>query len=124
MSDPVTSSAAELYNAMLRARGEAGDTALREALDMLAVKLGENRFRHAGAIIGGKRSGRAPIDDKAALRRIAVYPPDRRREAVGIVAGQMAKASGKKVESIERRLHRKLEKNETDKMVLSASSVS
>ena len=50
--------------------------------------------------------------------------PDRQHEAVGIVAGQMAKASGEKAGSIERRLRRKLAKNETDKLVLSAASAS
>jgi hypothetical protein len=52
------------------------------------------------------------------------FPPARRRDAVGIVAQEMVRANpgGPRIDSIERRLHRKLTKNETDKLVLSAAS--
>jgi hypothetical protein len=95
---------------MLQTLRDGGDAALVEALNRLGEGTGQNKFRHAGAIIGGIRLGRRAIDDGAALRRIAEFPAARRREAVGIVAGQMAKASGKNADSIERRLHRKLSK--------------
>jgi hypothetical protein len=122
-SDPRHSAAESVYNAMLQAQRTAGDVALCEALDLLAAGTGENKFRHAASVLRGTVLGRSAIDDKEALRRVAAFPPARRREAVGIVAGQIAKASGKNVDSIERRLRRKLAKNETDKMVLSAPSI-
>jgi hypothetical protein len=119
-ADPI---AERLYDAFLAAHREAGDDhALAEALDLLAVRTGQNTIRHAAAIIRGKAVGRKAIDDRAELRRIAAFAPDQRREAVGIVAAQMAKASGKRADSIERRLHRKLAKNEKDKTVLSVAT--
>jgi hypothetical protein len=50
----------------------------------------------------------------------------RRREAVGIVARQVAgaEASDKQVDAVAHRLRRKMRENETDKLVLSAASVS
>jgi hypothetical protein len=114
--------AAELYNAMLQARCDAGEVA-REVLDMLAANTGQNSFRHAASVLRGTRLGRNAIDDREALRRIAAFPPDRQREAVGIVAADMARADGKKIEAHERRLRRKRPANETDKMVLSANSI-
>jgi hypothetical protein len=124
MNDP-RRLAAELYNRMLAAQCDAGEVA-REVLDMLAADTGQNAFRHAASILRGRVLGRTAIDDSEALRRVAAFPPDRRREAVGIVAKQVARANpgGPQIGSIERRLHRKLAKNETDKLVLSVASVS
>src|SRR5438876_7326646 len=108
MSEPVTKSdprrlaAERIYRAVLEGRRDAGDAALCDALNLLAGDNGENKFRNAAAIVGGKRLGRAAIDDTAALRRVAAFPPARQREAVGVVAGQMAKASGENADSIER----------------------
>jgi hypothetical protein len=68
----------------------AGDIALCEALDLLAAGTGENKFRNAASVLRGTVLGRSAIDDKEALRRIAAFPPARRREAVGIVAGKIA----------------------------------
>jgi hypothetical protein len=114
--------AAELYNALLQSQCDAGEVA-REVLDMLAAGTGQNTFRHAASILRGRVSGRAATDDSEALRRVAALLPDRRREAVGIVAGQVAKTTGEKVKNVERRLRRKLAKNETDKMDVSANSI-
>jgi hypothetical protein len=121
--DPRRSAAEALHAAVLEAQRVAGDAALCDALELLSEGTGQNKFRHAASILRGTLLGRSAIDDKEALRRVAAFPPDRRREAVGIVAGQVAKARGENVDSVERRLRRKLAKNETDKMVLSASSV-
>lgn len=127
MSDPVTKSAAEaIFNVMLQAQRDVGDVALCEALDLLAGDTGQNTFRHMASILRGVAApGRKAIDDQAALRHIAAFPPVQRREAVGIVAQRVAGANAtrKRVDAIARRLRRKL-KNETDEMVLSASSVS
>jgi hypothetical protein len=122
MTDSRRLLASALYDTMLRTLLDGGDAALVEALNRLGEGTGQNKFRHAGAVIGGIRLGRRAIDDRAALRRIAEYPPARRHEAVGVVAGKLAKASGENVHSIERRLRRKLAKNETDKIVISVVS--
>jgi hypothetical protein len=128
MSEPVTKSdprrlAADLYGAMLDAQRAGGDAVVVEALNLLGEGTKQNKYRHAGAVIGGIKLGRRAIDDGTALRRVAAFAPAQRHEAVGIVAGQMAKVSGKNAKSIERRLRRKLAKNESDEMVLSAPSI-
>jgi hypothetical protein len=109
MSDP-RSLAAEIYNAVLNAQHDDSDAVLSEALDLLAQNTGQNKFRHAASIVRGRALGRSVIDDKAALRRVAAFPPARRREAVGVVARQVAgaHASDKRVAAIARRLRRKL----------------
>jgi hypothetical protein len=63
------------------------------------------------------------IDDAEALRRITTFPPASRREAVGIVARQVAgtEAGQTRVDAIAHRLRRKLRENETDKKVLSVN---
>ena len=116
--------AAELYDAMLRTQRDGGDAALVEALNLLGEGTNQNKYRHAGAVIGSIRLGRRAIDDRAWLRRIAEFPAARRREAVGAIAKQIAgaKAGDKQVDAIARRLRRKLRENETDKIVLSVAS--
>jgi hypothetical protein len=109
MTDP-SHLATELYNRMLVAKCDAGEVA-REVLDMLAADTGQNAFRHAASILRGRVPGRTAIDDSEALRRLTAFPPARRREAVGIVAGDMARADGKKIETHARRLRRKRLKN-------------
>src|SRR5439155_9067093 len=110
MSDPDTKSdprrlvAQGIYAALLAAQKDAGDAALCDALDLLARGTGQNKFQHAANILRGTVLGRRAIDDREALRRIRDFSADRQHEAVGIVAGQMAKASGEKAGSIERRL--------------------
>jgi hypothetical protein len=100
---------------------------LVELLDVHADRTGQNTPRHAGRILrGAARPGRKRIDDNAALRRIASFPPWQRREAVGKVARFEAgrDASDKEVETIAQRLRRKLrEENETNEMDVFAASV-
>jgi hypothetical protein len=131
MSDPVTSdprrrlAAEAVYDAILQAKRDAGDAAVCDGLDMVAACAGQNRlYRYAAAAIRGLPPGRPAIDDDLALRRILKFPPERRREAVGIVAQDMARgagASSKEVKAIVRRLHRKLAINEMDEIVSSTS---
>ncbi|UFX41713.1 hypothetical protein HAP47_0020595 [Bradyrhizobium sp. 41S5] len=109
-----------ILDALLRAKRQDADAALIEALDALAERRGENRFRYGASIIRGTVLGRTAIDDREALLRIAAYPSHRQREAVGAVAGEIANATGERADSIARRLRRKLSRNETDKKVLSA----
>jgi hypothetical protein len=120
--DPPSPAAEAVYDAILKGQRDAGDIALCEALDKLTSATGQNRFRHAASVLRGTKLGRHAIDDKASLRRIMATPADRRREAVGILAGQIAATSGERPDSIARRLRRK-RKNETDKLVLSAAPV-
>jgi hypothetical protein len=118
--------AERLYDAFLDARRVGGDAVVCDALDMLGAGAGQNRYRYAAAALRGLPPGRSAIDDDWALRRILKFPPDRRREAVAIVARDAAGAgaSNKRVSSIARRLRRKLAENETDEIVLSVSSMS
>src|SRR4051812_37437542 len=104
------------YDAFLAAQWEAGGDTLGRAPDLIADRTGQNTIRHAAAIIRGKVVGRTAIDDRAALRHIATFPASRRREAVGVVARQIAgtNCDDKRVASIARRLRRKLSKNEMD----------
>jgi hypothetical protein len=122
MTDP-RRIATKLYNAALKSRCDAGEIT-REMLDMLAADTGQNAFRHAASILRGRTLGRTAIDDREALRRVAAFPPARGRAAVGIVAGEMARADGKSIETHARRLRRKMPKNETDELVLSAPPTS
>jgi hypothetical protein len=110
MTDDQRPTSEGLYLALLNSQRDDGDVALCEALDLLAEGTGQNCFRHAASVIRGRALGRHAIDDKAALRRIAAYPADRRREAVGIEARQIAgaDASDKQVDAIAHRLRRKL----------------
>jgi hypothetical protein len=91
----------------------AGDEVIAGALDLLAANSGQNAFRHAAqAVRGAARPGRRAIDDRAAIRRIEQYPEAMRREAVGIVAGQIAGSGADKadVDAIAHRLRRKLKR--------------
>jgi hypothetical protein len=109
IADP-RQAAERIYAALIEAQRDAGDVGLAAALEKLAEGTGQNKFRHAASILRGKVLGRSAIDDKAALRRVAAFPPTRRREAVGIVALQVAGvgASEARVEAIAQRLRRKL----------------
>jgi hypothetical protein len=123
MSDLRRQEAAEaLHDAILNARRVAGDGAVCDAFDMLGAGPGQGRYRRAAAAIRGLPPGRAAIDDDFALRRILKFPPNQRRDAVGIVAPDVAgaNASRKQIATAERRLRRKLAKNETDTIILSA----
>ena len=90
---------------------------------MLAADTGQNTFRHAASILRGRVSGHIAIDDSEALRHLTAFPLARRREAVGIVAADMAKADGKKIDT-RRPAAPKVPKNETDEMDVSADSIS
>jgi hypothetical protein len=123
----MTSAAAEaILDAMLQALRDDGDRALCDALDMLAQRTRQNKFRNAASIVRGTKLGRTAIDDRAALRRIAGFAPALHHEAVGIVAQDIAGsgASKTRVDTIAHRLRRKIPKNETDEKVLSASPAS
>jgi len=125
-SDPRRQAAEALHDAILDGRRVAGDAVICDALDLLGASPGQGRYRRAPAAIRGLPPGRAAIDDEWALQRILKFPPARRREAVGIVAPDVAgaNASGKQIAATERRLRRKLAKNETDKNILSAPPAS
>jgi hypothetical protein len=125
LSDPHNSAAESILQAVLNAKLDARDIALCEALEKLAEGTGQNKFRHAASVLRGTKLGRNAIDDHAALRAIAAFPPAQRHKAVGDVAGKVAGAgaSDKRVKTIERRLRRKREKEITDKKVLSVAAV-
>ncbi len=111
-NDPRRRAAEAVYDAILDAQRDAGDIALCEALDKLTSATGQNRFRHAASILRGTKLGRHAIDDREPLRRIAAFPAARHRDAVGIVARNIAGlgASPKQVKTIARRLQRKLKR--------------
>ncbi len=117
--------AERLYGALIAAQREAGDDAVAQALDKLAASTGQNTIRHAAAIIRGRTVGRNAIDDRAALRRVEALRASRGRDAIGIVAAEIAGsgAADKRVAAIGRRLRRKLAQNEMDKIGLSISTV-
>jgi hypothetical protein len=125
-SDPRRAAAEALRDAILDARRIASDGAVCDALDMLGAGPGQQRYRYAAAAIRGLPPGREEIDDDRALHRISAFPPARRRDAVGVVARDVAgaDATDKQVDAIARRLRRKLSKNETDEIVLSVSPTS
>jgi hypothetical protein len=122
MDDPRQATAEAILAAVLQAQRDVGDVALCEALDRLAQGTGENRFRFAANVIRGTKLGRHEIDDRAALRRIAAFPPAQRHKAVGIVAGQIAGAgaSEQRVEAIANRLRRKLRKKAVEIVITAA----
>jgi hypothetical protein len=116
-----------LFGAMIEARRDAGDGAVCDALDMIGAGAGQHRYSRAATAIRDLAPGRPAVDDDLALRRIMKYPPDRRREAVGIVAQKLAPGAGaasNKFKSIKRRLHRKLSKNEKDTPIVLSPSIS
>ena len=125
MTDPRQATAEAIYAAVLEAQRDGGDAVLSAALDLLAKASGENRFRFAASVIRGIKLGRHAIDDREALRRVAAFPAARRREAVGIVARQVAgvNASEARVDAIAQRLRRTLRANKANKIVLCAPSV-
>jgi hypothetical protein len=126
MSDPHRRATEAVYIAIIEARRDAGDAALCDALDQLGAGAGQHRYLRAASAIRDLAPGRPAVDDDLALRRILKYPPDRRREAIGIVAQGLAPgagASSKKVKSIKRRLHRKLAKNEVDTPIVLSTSI-
>ena len=103
--------AESVFNAIVDARRDAGDAPLCDALDQLGTGAGQNRYRYAAAAIRGLPPGRSAIDDAHALQRIQKFPPDRRREAIGVVAFDVAggaDASAKQVHAVAYRLRRKL----------------
>ncbi len=111
-SDPRRVAAEALHDAILDARRVAGDGAVCDALDMLGAGAGQGRYRRAAAAIRGLAPGRTAIDDTEAIDRIVKFPPDRRRDAIGIVALDVAggsAASPKQVHAAVCRLRRKLE---------------
>jgi hypothetical protein len=115
-----------LYGAIIEARRDAGDAAVCDALDMLGAGAGQDRYLRAASAIRDLAPGRPAVDDELALRRIMKYPPDRRREAVGIVARHLAPgadAGSKNFKSIRRRLSRKLAKNEVDTPLVLSTSI-
>jgi hypothetical protein len=131
MSHPVTSdsrrvAAEAVYAAILKAQRDVGDVALCEALDLLAEGSGENRFRFAASVIRGTRLGRHAINDREALRRVAEFPAARRREAVGIVARQIAgpDADDARIDAVANRLRRKLRENKAGKLLITAAPIS
>jgi hypothetical protein len=100
--------AENLYDALVEAQRIGGDPLLCEAFRLLSERTGQNKFQHAASIIGGRKPGRAAIDDSSALRRIAAKPPERRREAVSVEARLMGGGDAAKVHAIGQRLRRKL----------------
>jgi hypothetical protein len=123
MTDPQNSSAESVLAAALESQRDSRDAVLTAALDLLCERTGQNKYRFAASVIRGTKLGRHAIDDRAALRRIMATPADRRREVAGKEARQIAATSGERPDSIARRLRRKLRENETDEMVISASSI-
>jgi hypothetical protein len=117
--DPRRVAAEALHDAILDARRVGGDGAVCDALDLLGAGTGQGRYQRAAAAIRGLAPGRSAINDDRALQRILKFPPDRRREAVGVVARDMAgtEASSKQVHAIAWRLRRKL-KNEKHTIIL------
>src|SRR6266403_2095806 len=114
-ADPRQAAAEAVYNAILKAQRDAGDVGaeVSAALELLAEGSGENRFRFAASVIlGGVKLGRHAIDARESLRRVKEFPAARRRDAVGIVARDIAGpgASPKQVKTIARRLQRKLKR--------------
>jgi hypothetical protein len=98
MSEPVDprrlAAALAMFAAMVEARRDAGDAALCDGLDLLAAEgHGQGRYARAAAAIRGLAPGRPAIDDTRAIDRILKFPPDRRRDAIGIVALDVAGGS-------------------------------
>jgi hypothetical protein len=110
-ADPRRRAAEALYGAMIEARRDGGDAVVIDALDMLGAHPGQHRYRRAATAIRSLAPGREPIDDAHALQRIMKFAPARRRDAVGVIARDVAggdDASEKQVHAAKCRLHRKL----------------
>ena len=109
--DPLRLAGDTLHNAFLKSLSEGNDVTpdVRAALDLLAISTRQNKYRHAGAIVGGARLGRSAIDDAEALRRMASFPAHRQHQAAGAVAQQMAGAAadGQQIKADAKRLRRK-----------------
>jgi hypothetical protein len=90
------------------------------ALHLLSERTGQKRFRHAASVLRAGIAGRSSIDDRAALARIARFPASRQRDAVAIVARELAGkgASNSEVVAIAQRLRRK--RNQMNRRVLFA----
>jgi hypothetical protein len=122
MSDPRRQAAETLHDAILDARRVAGDGAVCDAFEKLGSVPGQSRYRRAAAAIRGLPPGRSAINDDLALQRILKFPPDRRRDAVGVVARDVARemagadATRKQIHATECRLRRKL--NEKHNIIL------
>jgi hypothetical protein len=118
VTKPSHPAAERIFAALIEAQRGAGDAPICEALDLLAQGTGENIYRHCAEILRGRKYGREPINDIGALGRIAAYPAERRREAVGIVAKQIAGAgaSAKQIDTIAHRLRTKMRerRNQTE----------
>jgi hypothetical protein len=112
MTDPRRTAAEKIYAEIVASRRTGGDGPFCEVLERIAEETGRKVLRHAAQVLRGKMGGRRALDDRRALQRIAAWPAAHKCEAVGIVAREMAGpgASKKRVETIERRLRRKLEK--------------
>jgi hypothetical protein len=113
MDDARRLAAEAVYNAILQAQRDAGDPAVADAFDRLALQTGQNGLRHAASVFrGGVGLGRKAIDDTASLRRILACPPEKRRERVGIEAQRLAGpgASKQVVHKHAQRLREKLRK--------------
>jgi hypothetical protein len=112
VTDPRRQAAETLRDAILDARRIAGDGAVCDALDQLGASAGQSRYRRAAAAIRGLAPGRSAIDDDRSLRRISAFPPAQRRDAVSVVARDVAgiEASSKQVHAIASRLRGKLAK--------------
>jgi hypothetical protein len=109
--DPLRLATDAVFAAMLDARRAGGDAAICDALDRLGAGAGQNRYRYAAAAIRGRPPGRSAIDDAHALQRILKFAPVLRREAVGVIARDVAggaAATEKQVHAAKCRLHRKL----------------
>ena len=66
-----TDNADDATNRIYEALVKAGDAALSQALNMLAIRTGENRYRHASAVVRqDRRAGRPRIDDAGEITEI------------------------------------------------------
>lgn len=78
-------------------------------LERLTARTGDNRYRHAAAILRGRVGGRPPIDDAEALQEIERLITNGKSLAValGVVSRRLAASNP---EPVARRLRRKLKK--------------
>src|SRR3954466_8003354 len=112
--------AARIYADLLKSMRVDGESPLADALDMLGVGLGANKFRHASSVLRGLKTGRTPHDDDAALAevRTRMAAGQKRGDAIAIVARTLV-GPATSVESASRRLRGKL-RRKTDETDLSA----
>jgi hypothetical protein len=89
--DPLRIAAERLHDAILDARRVGGDAVVCDAFEMLGAVPGQQRYRYAAAAIRGLPPGRPADDDDDALQRILKFPESQHRDAVGIVARDMAR---------------------------------